>query len=201
TPFRWYNNPYSYETGNPFILPFISNNIQLNYTKDDFMISAYAQFIKDGYGSVDIFDNNEWIYTYENYLDQHRYGLTSSYYLTVMKWWEADLFATYYKYNLITKVDYIAHTIGFGFDYQVIKLLEADLLATFYQNNLKSKFYYIDDKTGYGFSYQVNNNFFIDKDKNYIISLNYWQDRPFWDNNIYNHSFGSLDLGCNISFL
>src|SRR5690554_5012563 len=165
TPFRWYNNPYSYETGNPFILPFISNNIQLNYTKDDFMISAYAQFIKDGYGSVDIFDNNEWIYTYENYLDQNRYGLTSSYYLTVMKWWEADLF------------------------------------ATFYQNNLKSKVDYIDDKTGYGFSYQVNNNFFIDKDKNYIISLNYWQDRPFWDNNIYNHSFGSLDLGCNISFL
>ncbi|UZJ66142.1 outer membrane beta-barrel family protein [Sphingobacterium sp. KU25419] len=34
-----------------------------------------------------------------------------------------------------------------------------------------------------------------------MISLNYWQDLPFWNNNIYNHSFGSLDLGANVSLL
>lgn len=165
TPFRWYNNPYSYETGNPYILPFTSDNIQLNYSKGDFMISAYAQFIKDGYGSVDIFENNEWIYSYDNYLDQNRYGITASYFLSKLKW------------------------------------LETDLFTTFYQNNLKSKVDYIDDKTGYGFSYQINNNIFLDGNKKYILSVNYWQDLPFWDNNIYNHSFGSLDIGANISLL
>ncbi|MEN5235764.1 outer membrane beta-barrel family protein [Sphingobacterium faecium] len=165
TPFRWYNNPYSYEIGNPFILPYLSNNIQVNYTKGDFMISAYGQFIKNGYGDVDLFENNEWIYTYENYLDQTRYGITTSYTLNKMKWWESDLY------------------------------------ATFYQNNLKSKVDYIEDKTGYGFSYQINNNILLDRDKKYMISLNYWQDLPFWNNNIYNHSFGSLDLGANVSLL
>lgn len=165
TPFRWYNNPYSYETGNPYILPYTSDNIQLNYSKGDFMISAYAQFVKNGYGSVDIFENNEWIYTYENYLDQDRYGITASYFLYELKW------------------------------------LETDLFTTFYQNNLKSKVDYIEDKTGYGFSYQINNNIFLDQDKKYILLVNYWQDLPFWDNNIYNHSFGSLDIGANISLL
>lgn len=165
TPFRWYNNPYSYETGNPYILPYTSDNIQLNYSKGDFMISAYAQFVKNGYGSVDIFDNDEWIYTYENYLDQNRYGITAGYSLSKLKW------------------------------------LETDLFATSYQNNLKSKVDYIADKTGYGFSYQVNNNIFLGENKKYILSVNYWQDLPFWYNNIYNYSFGSLDIGGNMSLL
>lgn len=165
TPFRWYNNPYSYETGNPYILPYTSDNVQLDYSKGDFMISAYAQFMKNGYGSVDIFENNKWIYTYENYLDQDRYGITASYFLSKLKW------------------------------------LETDLFTTFYQNNLKSKVDYIEDKTGYSFSYQINNKIFLGENKKYILSVNYWQDLPFWDNNIYNRSFGSLDIGANISLL
>lgn len=119
TPFRWYNNPYSYETGNPYILPYTSDNVQLNYSKGDFMISAYAQFIKNGYGSVDIFENNEWIYTYENYLDQDRYGITASYFLSQLKWLETDLFTTFYQNNLKSKVDYIEDKTGFGLSYQV----------------------------------------------------------------------------------
>jgi len=33
-----------------------------------------------------------------------------------------------------------------------------------------------------------------------MLSLNYWQDLPFYDNNVYNRSFGSLDLTVNMSF-
>jgi len=165
TPFRWYNNPYSYETGNPYILPYTSENLQINYSKGDFIVSAYAQFVKNGYGSVDIFEDNEWIYTYENYLDQNRYGITASYFLSELKW------------------------------------LETNLFTTFYQNNMQSKVDYIDDKSSYGFSYQISNNIFLDENKKYILSVNYWQDLPFWENNIFNRSFASLDIGSNISLL
>lgn len=165
TPIRWYNNIYTYVTGNPLVQPYISDNIQLNYSKGDLYFSVYSQFLKNGYGRLDIFSDPEWLYTYENFFDQKRLGITASYFLGYFKWWETDLFANSYHNNTKSNVELIKNTAGFAF------------------------------------TYEINNKFYLDKDRRYILTLNYWQDLPFYNNNIYNNSYGSLDIGANISLL
>lgn len=165
TPFRYYHNIYTYVSGNPLVQPFISDNIQINYSRGDLYLSLYSQFSKNGYGDVDIFNDQEWVYTYQNYFDQNRIGLTASYFIGFLKWWETDLYGNAYF------------------------------------NASNSNIQYIEDRKGYAFTYEVSNRFFLDEGKRYMLSLNYWQDLPFYDNNVYNHSFGSLDVGANISLL
>lgn len=165
TPFRYYQNVYTYSSGNPLIEPFISDNVQLNYSKGDLYLSLYSQVSTNGYGQIDIFDNRDWIHTYQNYFDQNRVGLTASYFIGISEWWETDLYANAYFNEANTNVTYI------------------------------------EDRKGYAFTYEISNRLFLDSEQRYMLSLNYWQDFPFYDNNIYNRSFGSLDLGANINFL
>lgn len=165
TPFRYYHNIYTYVSGNPLVQPFISDNIQLNYSKGDLYLSLYSQLSKNGYGEVDIFNDQEWVYTYQNYFDQNRIGLTASYFMYFLKWWETDLYGNAYF------------------------------------NDSHSHIQYIENKKGHAFTYEISNRFFLNEGQRYMVSLNYWQDLPFYDNNVYNHSFGSLDLGANISLL
>jgi len=165
SPFRWYNNIYSYVTGNPLLRPFTSDNVQLNYEKGDVYLSLYGQFSKNGYGEVDIFDNARWISSYQNFFDQNRFGLTASCFVGLLKRWEIDLY-------------------GNG-----------------YFNETNSNVPNIEDKSGYAFTYELTNRFFLDGKNRHMVSLNYWQDLPFYDNNVYNRSFGSLDLALNMRFL
>lgn len=165
TPFRYYRNVYTYTSGNPLIEPFVSDNIHLNYSKGDLYLSLYGQFSKNGFGQIDVLDNQEWIYTYQNYFDQNRLGLTASYFIGISRWWETDLYANAYF------------------------------------NEGRSNVEYVEDRQGYAFTYEINNRFNIDRNQRFMLSLNYWQDLPFYDNNVYNHSFGSFDLGVNISLL
>ena len=163
TPFRYYRNVYTYTSGNPLIEPFVSDNVHLNYSKGDLYLSLYGQFSKNGFGQIDIFDNQEWIYTYQNYFDQNRVGLTASYFAGIFRWWETDLYANAYF------------------------------------NEGKSNVAYVEDRKGYAFTYEISNRLFFDTEQRYMLSLNYWQDLPFYDNNVYNRSFGSFDVGTNIS--
>jgi len=164
SPFRWYNNIYSYVTGNPLIRPFISDNVQLNYENGDVYLSLYGRSSKNGYGEVDVFDNTKWISSYQNFFDQNRFGLTASYFVRLLKWWETDLYGNAYF------------------------------------NETNSNLPNIEDKSGYAFTYELASRFFLDGKKRHMLSLNYWQDLPFYDNNVYNRSFGSLDLTVNMVF-
>jgi len=128
-------------------------------------LSLYGQFSKNGYGEVDVFDNMEWISSYQNFFDQNRFGLTASCFVGLLKWWETDLYANAYF------------------------------------NETNSNVPNIEDKSGYAFTYELANRFFLDGKKRHMVSLNYWQDLPFYDGNVYNRSFGSLDLGASMSFL
>lgn len=165
TPIRWYSNIYTYVTGNPSVQPYISDNIQLNYSKGDVYFSVYSQFSRNGYARLDLFNDPEWSYTYENFFDQKRFGLTTSYLINYFNWWETDFF------------------------------------ANVYHNNTKSNIDLIKNVEGFAFTYEVNNKFYLDNEKRFILSVNYWQDLPFYNNNIYNNSYGSLDIGINMSLL
>ena len=165
TPFRYYQNVYTYTSGNPLIEPYISDNIQLNYSKGDLYLSLYGQLSKNGYGQIDIFENENWIHTYQNYFDQNRVGLTASYFMTLLKWWEIDLYTNAYF------------------------------------NTTKSNVSYVKNRKGNALTYEVNNRFFLDNKRKFILTINYWQDLPFYNNNIYNKSFGSLDAAININLM
>ena len=59
-PFRWYNNPFSYSEGNPFLQPSFSNNLELNYTfNDNWSNSIYYSHTDNGFEQITIVDNTD----------------------------------------------------------------------------------------------------------------------------------------------
>ncbi|WP_143959461.1 TonB-dependent receptor domain-containing protein [Litoribacter populi] len=164
TPFRWYNNTISYVTGNPFLLPFISDMVQGNYSLGNVNLSLYSQWVNNGYSTVDFFDDPEWRFTYENYFNEARYGFSGSYLFDRLDWWELDFFANLYHNRMQSTVDYVG------------------------------------DIQGNAFTYELNNRFFLDSKQQYTLSINYWQDLPFYENNTFYRSFASLDIGFNASY-
>lgn len=93
-PFRWYNNPFSYTEGNPFLQPSFSDNIELNYTLDDnFSSSAYYSHTKNGFEQITIIDDQTNIQrtVAQNFFNTSVFGITESYTFTQLKWLSATL--------------------------------------------------------------------------------------------------------------
>lgn len=91
-PFRWYENPYSYSSGNPLLKPSYINNLELGYTYDSkFSASIYYLKLKNGFGQVSYLDGLTQIGTYLNHYDNNFYGANASYTDKLFKFWETSL--------------------------------------------------------------------------------------------------------------
>ncbi|MCX8534423.1 TonB-dependent receptor domain-containing protein [Chryseobacterium luquanense] len=91
-PFRWYENPYSYSSGNPLLKPSYINNLELGYTYNSkFSASIYYLKLKNGFGQLSLLDGISQIGTYLNYYDNNFYGFNASYTDQFFKIWEASL--------------------------------------------------------------------------------------------------------------
>ncbi|MCI3937377.1 TonB-dependent receptor [Chryseobacterium aahli] len=91
-PFRWYENPYSYSSGNPLLKPSYINNLELGYTYNNkFSASIYYLKLKNGFGQISLIDEISQIGTYLNYYDNNFYGFNVSYTDQFFKFWEASL--------------------------------------------------------------------------------------------------------------
>lgn len=91
-PFRWYENPYSYSSGNPLLKPSYINNLELGYTYDSkFSASIYYLKLKNGFGQVSYLDGLTQIGTYLNHYDNNFYGVNASYTDKLFKFWETSL--------------------------------------------------------------------------------------------------------------
>jgi len=89
-PFRWYENPYSYSTGNPLLTPSYINNYELGYTFDNkFSTSIYYLKLKNAFGQISDLTDKSQIGGYLNYYNNDFYGLNASYTDTFFKFWEA----------------------------------------------------------------------------------------------------------------
>ncbi|MDY0930042.1 TonB-dependent receptor domain-containing protein [Chryseobacterium sp. CFBP8996] len=91
-PFRWYENPYSYSSGNPLLTPSYINNLELGYTYNSkFSASIYYLKLKNGFGQVALIDGLSQIGTYLNYYNNNFYGFNASYTDKLFKFWETSL--------------------------------------------------------------------------------------------------------------
>ncbi|MDN5421837.1 MAG: outer membrane beta-barrel family protein, partial [Chryseobacterium sp.] len=91
-PFRWYENPYSYSSGNPLLTPAYINNLELGYTLNNkFSASVYYLRMKNGFGQISYIDELSQTSTYLNYYNNNFFGLNASYTDIFFKFWETNL--------------------------------------------------------------------------------------------------------------
>ncbi len=95
-PFRWYSNPYTYSTGNPFLQPSFNDNFELAYLfKGIFSITLYEQKLSNGFGRIVEVDNALKTVNYKNYLSQYNTGVEASLSFKPFPWWENREFLSY----------------------------------------------------------------------------------------------------------
>lgn len=93
-PFRWYENPNSYSTGNPLLTPSYISNYELGYTYNNkFSASIYYLRMTNAFGQVAYLDGISQTGDYKNYYNNDFYGMNVSYTDTFFKFWEANITA------------------------------------------------------------------------------------------------------------
>ena len=93
-PFRWYENPQSYSTGNPLLKPSYINNYELGYTYNNkFSTSIYYLRLKNAFGQLAYLNDSSQTGDYQNYYNNDSYGLNISYTDTFFKFWESNMTA------------------------------------------------------------------------------------------------------------
>ena len=88
-PFRVYSDFYSYETGNPNLLPMLTDNIELSYIfKNNLSLTLYGSRLNQGRDYLTITNNsdNSVISTPQNYYNQNTLGIDISYTYEPFKW-------------------------------------------------------------------------------------------------------------------
>lgn len=93
-PFRWYENPYSYSSGNPLLKPAYINNYELGYTYNNkFSSSLYYLRLTNAFGQIGYLDGISQNGDYQNYYNNNFYGVNVSYTDTFFKFWETTISA------------------------------------------------------------------------------------------------------------
>jgi len=91
-PFRWYENPQSYSTGNPLLTPSYISNYELGYTYNNkFSTSIYYLKLKNAFGQLAYLYLKSQTGDYQNYYNNDSYGMNISYTDTFFKFWEANI--------------------------------------------------------------------------------------------------------------
>ncbi|KFC24676.1 TonB-dependent receptor domain-containing protein [Chryseobacterium sp. FH1] len=119
-PFRWYENPYSYSTGNPLLKPSYINNYELGYTYNNkFSTSIYYLRLKNAFGQVAYLDGISQTGTYLNHYNNDFYGVNASYTDIFFKFWESNLTANA-SYQTSEVFNINAPTLkGYSFSYSI----------------------------------------------------------------------------------
>ena len=100
-PFRMYSDFYSYEAGNPDLLPMLTDNIEFSYIfKNNLSLTLYGSKLNQGRDYLTITNNNDnsVISTPQNYYNQETLGLDISHTWEPLKWFNSyNNFSVYYN--------------------------------------------------------------------------------------------------------
>lgn len=90
-PFRWYDNPYSYSEGNPFLQPSYTNNIEISHTYKGVLVNALSFSNTNNYYDQVTFVNNasniQRIYPL-NFITTYSYNYSGTYSNNTLPWLE-----------------------------------------------------------------------------------------------------------------
>lgn len=105
-PFRWYENPYSYSSGNPLLKPAYINNYEFGYTYNNkFSSSVYYLRLTNAFGQIGYLDGISQNGDYQNYYNNNFYGVNVSYTDTFFKFWETTISANVsYQYSEVFNI-------------------------------------------------------------------------------------------------
>lgn len=101
-PFRWYSNPYIYNSGSPTLKPSFNDNVEFTYTyKGKLTARLYNQYSKDNLSNISRLEDGINSNVVENSFDQNTIGFGLSYYKTFFNVWESSL-STVGSYTITT---------------------------------------------------------------------------------------------------
>ncbi|WP_435263800.1 TonB-dependent receptor domain-containing protein [Tenacibaculum sp. nBUS_03] len=100
-PFRFYINPISYQEGNPFLKPQISDNLELKHIyKGKLITKVFASYVDNGYFNIIKAEDDAQqriVITFDNFYTAYNYGLTETFLYNPTTWWNTTTQATLSK--------------------------------------------------------------------------------------------------------
>lgn len=119
-PFRWYVNPYSYYTGNPFLQPSYNHNVELSYLYNGILsVSVYAQKLINGFSRVASIANNIKVVDYRNYMTKYDAGMDITFGKTILPNWETREVFSFWCNNMRSGIAEVTNSRGAGLSYSV----------------------------------------------------------------------------------
>ena len=116
-PFRFYINSISYQEGNPFLKPQISDNLEFKHIYKGKLISkAFVSYVDDGsFNIIEAEDGEQQriVVTFDNFYTAYNYGLTETFLYNPTKWWNTTSQAT------VSKMD-THYKDGFNLDAELL---------------------------------------------------------------------------------
>ena len=153
-PFRYYANSYSYNAGNPDLDPSFTDNYELSYLFHGALsVSLNYYHSTNSFDQYSTMENDVFISTYYNILNNDTYGLNVSYSEKITGWWQtstgldAYLSDAYYRNKL---ANHVAQK-GIGFSYysqNTFTVNQAKTLSLFL--NWYHQVPHKEDNTSYG---------------------------------------------------
>ena len=136
-PFRFYINSISYQEGNPFLKPQISDNIEFKHIYKGKLISkAFVSYVDDGYFNIIKAEDGAQqriVVTFDNFYTAYTYGLTETFLYNPTSWWNTTTQAT------LSKMD-TNYKDGFNLDAELLSQWNFQLYNrnTFHLNKEKT---------------------------------------------------------------
>lgn len=98
-PYKVYTAPDVYSVGNPYLVPFTIDNLELRYAyKGKLFLTAYSVFYDELFGTVTKLEGGNQVITKENTSDSQQYGAMISYFYRSIDWWDIQLmYHTFYQ--------------------------------------------------------------------------------------------------------
>jgi hypothetical protein len=115
-PFRRYSNAFNYSEGNPFLQPYITNNVQASFTYKNLSSAIYSTFISNQFDQVTFVDPNTNIQrvTPVNFYDQTNVGLMQQYSFSLKERWENHSGAIIFYAKSKSRISEVPNIEGFS---------------------------------------------------------------------------------------
>ncbi|MDE5429447.1 TonB-dependent receptor domain-containing protein [Elizabethkingia meningoseptica] len=92
-PFKYYTSRFEYSTGNPYLKPSFTDNIELGYVlKGNFSVTLYYNYNKDNSDRIQMINGDTKYSTILNFYNENQGGINISYSYNKLKWLESSIF-------------------------------------------------------------------------------------------------------------
>ena len=120
-PFRYISSAYEYSSGNPYLQPSFTDNVELSYVlKNNFTATAFYNYNKNEWSRLQRFEGGMKYAIATNFFNQNQTGISLSYNYSKKSWLESNIFVNAYYVTSRTFVDDVVTMPGsYGSDFNV----------------------------------------------------------------------------------